>query len=199
MAPRRTPGLRPLRKSWQKGLASLPGLDGKRRRQDDRLVIPDIPAGKNVQFEGVDDRLSELARVLNDEPLAKRVLKLQDEQFPNGTLLELVIHEYLTKKRRDFVYQLQLFGGHRAGGVVPDFAVSFGGGWLVIAANGWFFHQKFGSQDDEADKLRMLGTSYQGKIIEKVVRVWDTHVMVSDPQRSRVLDDALTGIEWPEP
>jgi hypothetical protein len=186
---------RRIRKAWHKGLASLPLVDGRRRRYDG-YPLKDIPVGRNTGFDLNDDQLSELARVLRDLQLARRVLQIQRERHPYGTMPELVILEFLERKNVDFTYQAQLNGGYRAGGLVPDFVIDKNGTGHVLAIQGIYWHNVPGKREkDQTDKLRLLTEYHNGKPITLVTFVWENRIMQGNPARERVLEDALTGIE----
>lgn len=195
MAPRKTPKLMRLRKSWQKGLRSLPSLDGKRYRLDEYAIEP-LPIGLNTQFDVTDDRQVEIARVLRDDALAKRIIRLQSTLYPYGTVPELIMVDFLQKKGERYKYQAQLFGGWRSAGLVPDFVVSRRGTAHAILINGNYWHNLPGKKvKDASDKLRLLNTYYDGDLIQNVTIVWESQIMQPNPAREAVLTDALSGIE----
>ena len=118
-----------------------------------------------------------------------------EQQHPYGTLPELVMLDYLERVGERFVYQAQLLGGYRSGGLVPDFVVSRNGNALAIGIQGNFWHNIPGKKvKDEADRQRMLGQFVQGEVITRVVFVWENKVVYND-ERDRVMADALAGVE----
>ena len=185
---------RRVRKLWHKGLASLPLLDGKRRREQDLIDL--IPVGRNTGFDLHEDRLVELARIFGDEGLARRVLDLQKKRYPYATVPELVCLEFLERNHEKYTYQAQVLGGWRGGGLVPDFAVLRGGSYIALLIQGIYWHNVPGKREkDNSDKLRMLGTLYEGRPISHVVFVWENRLMTTNPARERVLEDAVVGVE----
>src|SRR6478609_8843001 len=126
------PKLRRLRSAWDKGYRSLPTMDGKRHRKETNLTIPKLDLGHKTQFDVTEDDAQELARVLKNEPLAKRVRKLQKTKYPYGTVPELLMLDYLDAHGEKYKYQAEIYGGFRSGGLVPDFVVQRAGGWRAI-------------------------------------------------------------------
>jgi hypothetical protein len=194
MPPYKVAKVRRIRKLWGAGLASLPGLDGKRRRQQDEVDFIDV--GHNTQFDTTDDQLTTLSRALASESLAKRIRTLQRERHPYGTVPEMITLDYLEKNNREHVYQAALYGGNRPGGLIVDFLVEMPGGWRGLAIQGIYWHNIPGKREkDTADKLRTIGTKYMGQVIFDVVFVWENQIVCPDPKRTAVLDDSLVGIE----
>lgn len=183
-----------VRKLWGKGLASLPLLDGKRRREQDKVDF--IAAGRNTQFDLHDDEVASLARALADDGLARRIRTIQRERYPYGTVPELIFLEFLERKGEEYTYQAQVLGGYRGGGLVPDFVVKRGGEQVAILIQGIYWHNIPGKKEkDIADKLRLLGANYEGRQITKVVFVWENKIVAPDPGRSTALESAIVGIE----
>lgn len=185
-----TPKLRPIRKAWAKGLASLPLMDGRRRRSDRRIEIEPLPIGRNTQFDLTPDQVSRLAHVLQDEQLARRVVKLQEEKHPYGTMPEMVFLDFLERRQISYKYQAALFGGYRQGGIVLDFLVRGN----AIAIQGIYWHNIPGRKvKDMSDKMRTIGTYFDGELIEKFTFVWESRLI--DPDRERTMELALVGQE----
>jgi hypothetical protein len=194
MAPRPTPKLARIRKAWQDGLRSLPSLDGKRHRIGDE--IKPLPSGMNEQFDTTDDREVEIARVLRDDALAKRIVKLQSTIYPYGTVPELIMVDFLMKKGERYKFQAQLYGGWRSAGLVPDFVVSRAGTAHALLINGNYWHNLPGKRTkDASDKLRLLNSYYDGEVIKSATIVWESQIMQPNPARDNVLGDAIAGIE----
>lgn len=194
MAPRKTPKFQRLRKSWQEGLRSLPGLDGVRHRVGEEITP--LPPGINEQFDVTNDQEVELARVLRDDALARRIISLQNKDYPYGTMPELIMVDYLQKRGERYKYQAQLFGGWRSGGLIPDFVVSRAGLARAILINGNYWHNVPGKKvKDASDKLRLLNSYFDGDKITDVTIVWESQLMQPNPAREAVMQDAITGIE----
>lgn len=176
----------------RRGFASLPGMDGRRRRRDDGFRP--LSAGENLRLDVTDDEVQELANVLNDEKLAKRVVNMRRTKHPYGTVPEMIMVDYLDSVGERYKYQAQLYGGWRAGGLVPDFVVSRGGRGRAILINGLYWHNIPGKRvKDAADKLRILGSIYEGEMIGDVVAVWENRLMSED--RRRTMELAIAGVE----
>lgn len=190
------PKLQRIRKAWAKGLRSLPTLDGKRHRKFSLESLKPLPVGLNTEFDTTEDDVNELAKVLQDDALARRIRKLQHEKYPYGTVPELLMLDYLTTRGERYKYQAELFGGFRSGGLVPDFVLQRAGGWRAVNIQGQYWHQVPGKAvKDAADKLRMTGAMYQGQPILDVVFVWERKLMTTGVQRERTLQNATLGIE----
>jgi hypothetical protein len=180
----------------QTTFASLPYADGVRRRYG-RFAIEALPIGVNTEFDTTPDEEQELARALKDDRLAKRVISMKEKKHPYGTVPELIMLDYLEERGERFTYQAQLFGGFRAGGLVPDFVVSRSGTGLALNIQGNFWHNVPGKRvKDTADKLRMLNTYYNGDVIRKVIFVWESRLMSTS--RREVMSAALDGVEMTE-
>ena len=144
-----------------------------------------------------DPRLAELARQLGSLDRAKRVLKLQ-EQYPNGTIPELIVMDYLNRNGEQYLYQLQAFGGRGevAGqGFVPDFLV-----WhdrsrgTVIQVQGFYYHSAPEKRErDAANKMRLMGNWFAGVRVTQVVDVWDLDLLSGNADN--VIEMALLGHE----
>lgn len=144
-----------------------------------------------------DPRLNELVRTLGSLTTAKRILRLQGS-YPNGTLPELVVMDYLNRTGAEYIYQLAAFGGRgeAAGqGFVPDFLT-----WTdraqgtVINVNGYYYHSSAEKrQRDESYKIRLLGQWFSGVRVAQVVTVWDIDVMSGGADN--VIRNAMLGME----
>lgn len=144
-----------------------------------------------------DDRLNDLARQLGSLDKAKKVLRLQ-QAYPNGTLPELVVMEYLNRTGVEYIFQLQAFGGRgEAAGVgfVPDFLCWFDRSQgTVINVQGFYFHSAPEKRERDAGyKLRLMGQYFSGVRVVQVVDCWDLDLMT--PNADGVIRNALAGIE----
>ncbi len=190
----RTPKLRRIRKVWHKGLRSLPAIDGRRYRAGE--AIKPLLDGINVEFDVTPDDVNELARVIGDDSLARRLRKMQREKFQYATIPELMLVDYLDRIGERYTFQAQLYGGHRRGGVVPDFVLTRGTVGRAILVNGNYWHNVPGMQQkDEADKLRLKGSYFEGVRIEDTVILWESRLMQPNPGREQAIQDAVQGIE----
>ncbi len=173
-------------------LTTLPDITGRRKRK--KGVFPSLPDGLNEVFDTTDDLESKLAHALHDDQLARRVVSLKDKD-PYGTVIELIVLDFLQSVGERYTYQAELYGGFRAGGVVPDFVVSRSGNGLALLINGTFWHRPDGPQNDAADKLRITGSYFNGDLITNTVILWETRVMA--PDRRSTMIAALGGQELP--
>ena len=192
----KTPKPKRLRGAWSEGYRSLPTLDGRRHRNPTLLTLPTPEFGFKEQFDTTEDDVQELAKVLQDESLARRIRKLQHTKYPYGTVPELLMLDFLDSRGERYKYQAQLFGGFRYGGLVPDFVIAKAGGWRAINIQGQYWHNIPGKKvKDAADKLRMVGATYEGQQITDVIFVWERRLMQPDTQRDRTLENAVAGVE----
>lgn len=173
-----------------KRLPKLPDLGG-RRRQDALPPLPSIPTDEeNISAE--EERRRAIARLVDDDSLSYRVMKLQG-RYPQGTVPELVTMDWLMREGIGFYYQVDLFGGRRGGGLVPDFIVQNGAGvdaWLV---QGEYWHTRNGKEEaDAADYLRLRGTDFGTGRINNVIQLWDSQLYRNRPE---VFWAALAGLE----
>lgn len=176
-----------------KGLKGLSGLGKAERAQP----LPDLDSGPQRVASLVDDALANLTRALGDEQLAKRILKLQ-QKYPDASKLELVIMEWLDRKRVKYEFQKWLLGGRKLkGGQVVDFALDQGTGVIILEAQGGYWHTRKGSiAHDKAQKLALLGLSVWGKPVRKVIEVWESRIMIpNQARRDQTMQLALLGIE----
>jgi hypothetical protein len=170
-------------------LKSLPSLTGERRK--DSKPDPYV-SQEHTSFDSTDDTEDRLARELKSRAMAKKVLGLKKE-YPYGTVPELLAMDWLRTNRERYVWQAQLYGGFRSGGIVPDFLVHRNSSITALLVQGNYWHNLPGMKTaDESDRQRLLGTSYEGQRIKKVVFVWETRLMRS---RDDVMRHALSGIE----
>lgn len=180
--------LKPLStKVRKKGLATLPDATGRRQRKS--LANWDYVSREGERFDLTSDHEDKLANALKDRSLARRIVKLQ-EKHPYGTVPEMMAVDYLQRKQERYTYQAQLYGGWRAGGMVPDFVVHRPGGLLAMLINGNYWHPH--PQKNEADKMRIRGAPTDGGRISNVVIVWESALM---RMKDEVLDAAMAGIE----
>lgn len=118
------------------------------------------------------------------------------KEFPYGTVPELLALDFLRSHREQYIYQAQLLGGFRPGGVVPDFLVMRNAAITALLIQGNYWHNLPGmKQADEVDKYRLLGTTYEGRRIQRVVFVWETRLISGREGRDSVMENALSGIE----
>lgn len=170
----------------------MPRIPGARKRR-----LPTITGGDPRVAERESDELQKLVRALGNtsdaERIAKRVLKLKEE-FPAGSIPELVTYDWLRSQSIPFHYQAMLFGGRRAkGGLVPDFVVQYGGKGMVWNIQGEYWHARSTAhgQKDLTSGLRLIGTTYKGVRIDAVVELWENDVL---RKRPLVFEQAKQGL-----
>jgi hypothetical protein len=159
-----------------------------------RTSFPVLPPFANEFEEETDTVLTELIRDIGDEKTAKRVRALQQE-FPNGTVPELVTMDWLQQNKYYYIYQGMLFGGRaRSGGLVPDFVVQTGGpegaAWQVMGTY-WHASSAEKQMSDAEAALRLLGQVIGGIRIGRVINLRDVDIYT---RRPLVFQLALAGV-----
>lgn len=179
--------------SKPKGLKGLKGL-GKTVKA---TPVRDLDSGPERIESLVDDELSRLTQVLGDEKLAKRILKLRAKFYAttSGTIPELIIMDFLDRKRIRYEFQKWLFGGRAMrGGQVVDFAIDSGTRVIVIEMQGTYFHSKPGKVgSDAAQRLALASTTIWGKKVV-LVEAWERRLLDKN-LRDPTLEAALRGQE----
>lgn len=183
-------------------LAPVSRLKGMKRMPDEPKQPVNIP--EPIQVEGyaliVDPLVSEIWHRLGDRPedegVAKRCAALSRALFKTyeGTIPELVTHDWLTQNNVPFEFQAFVYGGrNKLGGVIPDFVVWPGGRGLAWFIDTLYWHSKPEvAASDAVDRVRLLGAVVAGIRIEQVVSLWETRIYNSRPA---VFQMALAGIE----
>jgi len=176
-----------------KELKRLKGLSGPKQPKQPKLELPALPQAIDL----ADSQEDILIRALGDERLAKRIRKLQDE-FPVGSVPELIVYDFLKRYNIPFQYQIAMFGGRaRAGGLVPDFLLQGEHAGTVWQIQGDYWHTRPGKREtDEINRLRIMSGMYDGQRIKSVLFLWENHLM-DRATRSKTLRLALGGIEMP--
>jgi hypothetical protein len=172
-----------------KGLPKLPKLYGLRRRKRRFHPLPLTPP----KLDLVSSEISELARRLKDETLARRVLRLR-ERFVQATIPELVVYDWLSRQGHRFWYQVEFNGGRRQlGGLVPDFVVAVGGQAMVWQVQGEYWH----TLQAQKERARQVRLSLMGQIVmgnrraRKVIDLWESDIYRKRPQ---IFQMALAGL-----
>lgn len=174
----------------QKGLSTLSGSRRKRKAEDAIGSIEKI----TTVFDMVDNELAVIEQALGDTKLAKRVLKIKREKYPNATLPELVCIDWLVRRNIEHMFQVGLFGGRLyKGGIVPDLIVYLGNSAIVWPVQGNYWHQRPGmEQRDLAARRLLMGLNVYGHTITAVVEVWERRIL---EDADKVCASALMGIE----
>jgi hypothetical protein len=173
-----------------KGVTGLPGLDGKRPS----LKKPDLPDPLvSEQLLLYDEKEADITRLVGSAKVAKKVLALM-KQYPNGTVPELLVMDWLNERQEEYVYQVPLSGGRAVkGGLVADFLVPVGAAWACWFIQGDYWHTKVGTTEkNTADKTVALAQEYDGREIELALELWEGKLY---KQREFVCSMALQGIE----
>ena len=178
------------------GLKRLPGLPGPKRSQR----LPDLSAAMPEELAPDQTEERRIARAVGDESLAKRVVSLQ-KKFPVGTVLELVIYDWLSMKKIAFDYQVAVFGGRaHEGGKIPDFVIKQSAEPDAWLANGVYWHTRPGNeQADAGTKMKLAGALLpNGQRIRRVLIIWEDKIVTPAEQiREQTLNMALAGAEIP--
>lgn len=166
-------------------------MPGSQRSEAARPVRSPAPPEMGEMRSALEVRF---VQTLDDEKLAKRLVKLQ-EKFPVATLPELVVYNWLEKEHVKFEFQVELFGGRRLrGGLLPDFVVERGAGAIAWQVQGEYWHSQALKDDgDRIANLRMLGQVVRGRRIEKVVELWEND-LYRKSLRNTVMSLALSGV-----
>lgn len=170
---------------------SRPKLRHKRREKRPEPVRGDFIA--NLEDPAVAEVFARIGRNPRDYKLAQRVVALQ-KQFPQGTIPELITYDYLQQKNIPFTYQAWISGGRsRAGGVIPDFVLQYGGTGMAWLVQGQYWHNRPEvAASDVADKLALVGHYFEHVFIEKALELWERQIYFNRPA---VFEMALVGIE----
>jgi hypothetical protein len=160
--------------------------------------LPDISPASEWEESTIDDRVALWTDALGDEQLAKTLDEMKTSEYPDATLPELVALEWLARHQIKFIFQQWLLGGRALkGGQVVDLLVLTGGGAIIIEVQGQFWHTKPGMiQHDAAQRLALLGITFQGRRISYVVAAWESKLVNKIQSiRDQVMNMALLGIE----
>ena len=174
------------------GLRRLPGLSGRsKRHKKPKLPSVTLPA----ESSGPDTTEQNIARLYGDSRLAARVRKLLEE-YPDGSIPELVVLDWLRWKGISFKYQVQLYGGwSRAGGLIPDFLLTGSNAGKVIQVQGDYWHGRSDKKSADMDaRLKLIGSVWNGIRIITVTNVWEGDLRDSST-RQRTLNLAIAGME----
>lgn len=162
-----------------------------------KVTVPTMDEIRDEAFSSpLTDTEQQFAYILGNVVLARRVAKLKSK-YPDGSLPELVVMDWLDSRSVDYDYQVNVFGGRaRKGGQVLDFIVSAGIGrvwaWRV---QGFYYHSQAPRSDlDAFQKASLKGASLNGRTIQEVVDLEEAHLL-SDNLRDSTLQWAMAGLE----
>lgn len=164
-------------------LRRMPRIPGSRKRARPVLrgADPTIAERGSDQLQRIVNSMGGTSDALK---IAKRVLVLK-QQFPAGSVPELITYNWLEQRQIPFFYQATLFGGRREkGGLVPDFVLQYGGKGICWQIQGEYWHQQLSAhgQKDVSNRLRLLGQVYKGVRIDYVVELWEKDILRKRPQ-----------------
>lgn len=158
------------------------------------------PRGAKSKFEAAevkppdiqDDGFDALIRKLKDPVLAKRVYNLRD-QFPDGTVPELVAMDWLNRSQVKYIYQAQYgIRGHR-GLVMPDFVIDSNGMGSAWQIQGEYWHTKRKTPEyDRRQRQQILNEDVNGITIKRYVELWESDIYNKNPD---VFVMAMAGIQ----
>lgn len=173
-----------------KGVTGLPGLNGKRQREPKPETLEPLNGGALLLY---DEKQADIARLVGSQRVAKRVMALM-KTYPNGTLPELLVMDWLNEQGEEYVYQAPLGGGKAVkGGLVADFLVPVGGGWSCWFIQGDYWHTMVGTTEkNTVDKMMAVSQQYAGKEIQLALELWEGKLY---KQRDYVCLMAMSGIE----
>jgi len=135
---------------------------------------------------------------LGDEQLAKRVLKMKKDKYPNATMPELVAIDWLERRGKKWAFQVWAIGGRKTkGGQVLDLIVDMGMGISIWEIQGNYWHNRPGKvQLDKAQRFALLGIEIWGKPVTAVLEIWESRIMTDKRStRNQVFEMAMSGIE----
>ena len=183
-------------------MKQLKRLKGMKKFPEDkkRKIVLAKPVEGDRILDLTDELVSEIWARFDKRPseykTSVRCAKLYRELFTTyeGTIPEVIIYDWLTRKNEPFEFQPKFFGGRSAkGGVIPDFMVWPGGRGLAWFCDTLYWHTKPEiMQSDLADRVKLVGQWYQGVRVEQVISIWENRVY---DDRNTVLEWALQGIE----
>lgn len=165
-------------------------------REANRRKPPKMSGGDPKIADREGDKVQRLTRDLGgttaDYKLARRVFQMKPN-FPAASAIELVTYDWLLRNNYTFEFQATLYGGRRAeGGLVPDFVVQGGGGYLAWLINGEYWHsQAINRGRDEIARMKLVGAMFRGKRITYMVELWEKDVLRKRPY---VFTQALLGM-----
>jgi len=177
-----------------KSLKKLRGLGGSYKLPP----IPDLSVEPERIAAVTDDAVQNLTNPLGDEQLAKRVLKMKKNEYPNATMPELVAIDFLKRRGTKWGFQVWALGGRKTiGGQVLDLIVDMGMGIAIWEIQGNYWHNRPGKmQLDKAQKFALVGIEIWGKPVTKVLEIWESRIMTDNRSRRRqVFEMAMSGIE----
>lgn len=153
---------------------------------NDNNTLQDIPSVPIfITEEGDNAEARKIFRIMGgkpgDWPAAQRIVQYQ-KQFVRATVPELVVMDFLVQRNIPYMYQQNVLGGRaQRGGLVPDFLVGVGPGWLVWNVNGEYWHSKrFGEKDKSLPTL-LLGRNVMGRRIIGLVSLWESDIYNQRP------------------
>ena len=163
-----------------------------------RPIKPSKPVLKPDKLDLPSDMPVEIARMVPTmgERNARTVWRLQKRGI-RGTAPELLVYDWLERKRVRFEFQSSQFGGRKIrGGIVTDFVVWIGALMMAWRVQGAHWHSSaIAKARDQSTKVRLLHTRYYG---QKFSAVCDLGEMSIYKSPNHVCEDAMRGRSTPE-
>lgn len=158
-----------------------------------RPFKPSKPVLKPDKLDLPTDMPVEIARMVPTmgEHNARTVWRLQKRGI-RGTAPEMLVYDWLERKRLRFEFQSSQFGGRKIrGGIVTDFVVWVGLRPLAIMVQGMHWHTSATARAKDAlTILRLLHTTYGGSKFIAAVEAWENDIYRNV---NRVMEEALRG------
>lgn len=182
----------------KKKLKSVRGIDFRRttRRSVPQPYYLKTPT---IEKSAKEERIDEIAREIGGPEAQKVAAQVWNlfQKYPGATLPEMVTMEWLDREGQPYEFQVPVSGGHKKGGVVPDFMIPNGSGADIWLIQGDYFHSaEFQARyrqegRDALAKMRLLGQTIKGRKILRVVELEESDIYKLRPQ---IFRDALAGI-----
>lgn len=157
---------------------------------------PDLPTTTGFLAVRYDEELARWIRLLGGGPDAVRLAKQarnKQRTEPFATFPELLALVWLDMKGIPYEFQAYVLGGrNRAGGVVPDVLIPYGGGYMVWSIVGLYWHlERF--QNDAADRYVVTASTIHGLPVTAFIVIVETDLY---DKWDEVCTAAYNNIEW---
>jgi hypothetical protein len=175
------------------GLRGLSGLKERRPREQGLEAATLTP--RRDATAPLDHTLVELERRIGARNA--KIVRRWQKRGVRGTSPELLVYDWLYRRRLQFEFQSSLFGGRKIrGGLVCDFVVWMGTSPMAWRVQGEHWHSSAADKaHDKANRYRLLRSSYMGRHFIAVVDLWELDIYRAC---NRVCEDATRGRNWRE-